>query len=68
MKYLRILAVIMFLSFGAGFVGCGGGGAELTTRQTTLGQELIDLEKAYKEGIITEKEYKKAKKKLLKQN
>ena len=48
--------------------GCGGGktNIEATTRQTTLGQELMDLEKAYKQGVLTEKEYKNAKKRLLK--
>jgi hypothetical protein len=32
----------------------------------TLGQQLIDLDKAYKEGVITEKEYKKTKEALIK--
>jgi hypothetical protein len=31
----------------------------------TLGQQLIDLDKAYKEGVITEKEYNKSKKALM---
>ena len=46
---------------------CGGGGAKLESSVSTqtLGQQLIDLEKAYKEGVITEKEYNKAKKNLL---
>ena len=46
---------------------CGGGGAkvESSVSTQTLGQQLIDLEKAYKEGVITEKEYNKAKKNLL---
>ena len=37
-----------------------------TTRSTTLGQELIDLDKAYQQGAITEDQYKKAKEELLK--
>jgi hypothetical protein len=46
---------------------CGGGGAkvESTVSTQTLGQQLIDLEKAYKEGVLTEKEYNKAKKALI---
>lgn len=46
---------------------CGGGGAkvESSVSTQTLGQQLIDLDKAYKEGVITEKEYKKAKEGLL---
>ena len=46
---------------------CGGGGAkvESTVSTQTLGQQLIDLDKAYKEGVLTEKEYNKAKKALI---
>jgi hypothetical protein len=49
------------------FIGCGGGGAELRTQTytKTLGRELMDLHDSYKKGIITEKEYNEAKKKLL---
>lgn len=49
-------------------VGCGGGGAEIkqTSTHITLGQELQDLDTAYQKKIITEKEYKNAKEKLLK--
>ncbi|MCP3867292.1 MAG: hypothetical protein GY703_04180 [Gammaproteobacteria bacterium] len=49
-------------------VGCGGGGAkvESSTTTTTMGQELMDLNSSYEQGIITEDEYKKAKKKIMK--
>jgi len=66
MKLLRVCVVIILLFSGVGFIGCGGGGAKVNAKQSTLGQELTDLDKAYKKGIITEKEYNKAKKDLLK--
>ena len=66
MKFMRVWVAVILLFSGVGFVGCGGGGAEIKAKQTTLGQELSDLDKAYKEGIITEKEYNKAKNDLLK--
>ena len=49
---------------------CGGGkGGEAkvkaTTRTTTLGQELQDLDAAHRQGIITDEEYEKKKKELL---
>ena len=66
MKFLRILTVFILLTLGVGFVGCGGGGADIKATNTTVGQELMDLEKAYKDGIITEKEYNTTKEKILK--
>jgi DUF917 family protein len=66
MNFLRVFTVFIFLTLGAGFIGCGGGGADIKTSNTTVGQELMDLEKAYKNNIITEKEYNKTKSKILK--
>jgi uncharacterized membrane protein len=66
MNFLRICVVIIFLTFGVGFIGCGGGGADIKASNVTVGQELMDLDKAYKNGIITEKEYNNTKKKILK--
>jgi hypothetical protein len=70
-------SLILFLALAATFLsGCiglhfGGGGAKSETvdkSQTynvTLGQQLIDLQKAYDSGIITEGQYTAEKKKLL---
>jgi len=66
MKFLRVCVVIILLFSGIGFIGYGGGGAQVKAKQTTLGQELSYLDEAYKDGIITEKEYNKAKNDLLK--
>ena len=50
-------------------VGCGGGRTKVestnTTTTTTMGQELMDLNASYEKGIITEKEYEKAKKQIM---
>lgn len=55
-------AAILLLS------GCGGGGAkvESSITTTTMGQELQDLEESYKKGLVTEEEYKRARKAILK--
>ncbi len=60
---------MMMIIIRLGLVGCGGGGAEVRTQSysTTLGQELKDLEEAYQKGIINEKQYEKAKEKLIEQ-
>jgi uncharacterized protein YcfL len=56
------LIIISFL-----LTGCGGSKTEIkASPQTTLGQELMDLDKAHKEGIISDAEYKKKKKEIMK--
>lgn len=61
-KFIFIAVIIISL-----LAGCGGGGAkvETTTTNTTMGQELLDLNDSYKKGILTEKEYNKAKKNIM---
>ncbi len=48
--------------------GCGGGTTVRQGNQASVGQQLQDLDKAYKDGVITQKEYEKLKKALIKQN
>ncbi len=66
-KWIAIVASFLMIS-GMCLTGCGGGGAKTEIQRTdkTLGQELIDLQKAREAGAINEKEYDKAKKQLLK--
>ncbi len=63
MKRIALIAVLPFL---LSLSGCGGGGAELKTNNNTMGQELLDLDKAHKAGIISDREYKQSKKRILK--
>ena len=69
MGIFRVFALVLMVFLGVTFIACGSGKKktkpEPTTVTTTLGQELQDLDKAYKDGIITEKEYEKAKKALI---
>ena len=76
MKSSRVLVAALMIAFlvvimGSALVGCGGGGTEVkqstSIYSTTLGQELQDLDAAYQKGLLTEKEYKEAKKKLIEQ-
>jgi hypothetical protein len=70
MKKIGILLITAFviLSVGLTTTGCGGRKATATVESTntTLGQELIDLQQAYEKGIITEKEFKDLKAKAIK--
>jgi hypothetical protein len=68
MKLMRALAVVLLLAYSGAMLGCGGGGADVkqSTTTTTLGKELQDLDDAYKKGLLSEKEYKDARKNLMK--
>jgi hypothetical protein len=68
MKRMKVLALVMLLAYSGGMLGCGGGGADVkqSTITTTLGKELQDLDDAYKKGLLSEKEYKEARKQLMK--
>lgn len=66
MRIVRVIILAGLIGLGTTFCGCGGGGAKVQTTTTTLGQELMDLDAAYKKGLITEKEYKKAKEAAIK--
>jgi hypothetical protein len=65
LKGTVIALVISSVLVGGLFAGCGGGGPHVMQTDKTIGQELIDLQQAYEKGIITEKEYNKAKKEIL---
>lgn len=69
MKFL-LAAWIGLIPIGLSSCSCLSGGGETkvepTTKTTTLGKELMDLDEAYKKGIITEEEYNKKKKALMK--
>ncbi len=67
MKLMRILAVLLLLTYSGAMLGCGGGtDVKQQTTTTTLGKELQDLDDAYKKGLLSEKEYKEARKTLMK--
>ena len=65
MKSLYTLAITTLLV--SSLSACGGGGAKVSnqTHSTTVGQELLDLDKAYQSNLISEKEYNKSRKRIL---
>jgi hypothetical protein len=68
-RFMRVWVVILMIVIGSAMAGCSGGGADVRTQTTTttLGQELKDLEEAYKKGIITQQQYEESKKRLIEQ-
>ena len=71
MRVSKVCALILVILVHLNFAACSGSKtdvkSESPTVTTTLGQELLDLDKAYKDGIITQREYEKAKKSLIEQ-
>ncbi len=65
MKKFYSLIFILMLASGLALGGCGG--ADVNTKTTTVseGQQLIDLQKAYKSGAITKEQYEEQKAKIL---
>lgn len=63
---LTVLALTFLLIGACGSVGGGSRPVQNTTTMTTTkGGELLDLKKAFDEGIITQKEYDKQRKVIL---
>ncbi len=71
MKATRLFAVILAVVFGLGVVACCGPDNATEIKKTevinqpTIGQQLEDLDKAYKNGAINKEEYEKTRKGIL---
>jgi hypothetical protein len=64
-KIIGILLVAILLASMTSCIAVGSGGEKINN-QPTIGQQLIDLQKAKDEGAITQKEYEELKDKLKK--
>ncbi|HSY18686.1 MAG TPA: SHOCT domain-containing protein [Candidatus Acidoferrales bacterium] len=67
MKKVFLSLLLSFLA-AAFFTGCAwsvGSGQKTTTMQPTVGQQLMDLQKAKDSGAITDAEYQQQKAKFL---
>jgi hypothetical protein len=62
-KAISVLLVIAVMTSMVSCMAIGTGGKKVDNRPT-LGQELIDLQKAKDEGAISQQEYEELKKKL----
>jgi len=64
-KLIGIILIILLMTSLTSCIAVGKSGEEIN-HQPTLGQQLIDLQKAKDEGAITAKEYEELKDKLKK--
>lgn len=66
---MRSARTILVSALLVALAGCWGGGADVrnsnSNRSTTVGQELIDLQKAFDQGLISEREYQRTRRQIL---
>ena len=60
-KFLGLLPVLLLIG------GCVSS-SEIKSPQSSVGQQLMDLQHAYQKGIISEKEYDRLRKAIIKEN
>ncbi len=53
---------------GSALPGCASRTTVTSNQNASVGQQLQDLDKAYKDGVIDQKEYERLKKRLIKNN
>ena len=64
----RYILLLPLAALALALPACGGGGAKTQVSQSsaTMGQELTDLQAARASGAITDREYERARKDILK--
>lgn len=66
---IRVVSSSILLALGSlALSGCISSSEVKSTNQTSVGQQLTDLDRAYHQGVITEKEYLRLKKAIIKKN
>jgi histidinol phosphatase-like enzyme len=66
---IRIILSWTLLAFGSlSLTSCFSSSKVDSKNQASVGKQLTDLDAAYKQGIITEKDYLKLKKAIIKNN
>lgn len=65
--FIRLTLLAAILASPVAFSGCS---SSKTTNSTsaTVGQQLIDLDRAHKDGLITKDQYEKMKKEIIRKN
>ena len=68
MKFRFILSVVAIATFSSSLSGCFSSSKVTSKNEASVGQQLTDLDRARQQGIVTEKEYAKLKKAIIKAN
>ena len=71
MRFAKLCVVLMAVVFALNIAACCGGEPDVQEKQTqvisqpTVGEQLQDLDNAYKSGAITKQEYDKLKQDII---
>lgn len=68
MTLRSILSTFVLIAIASSLTSCFSSSKVLSKNEASVGQQLIDLEHARDQGIITQKEFDKLKKALIKNN
>lgn len=68
MTLRSILSTFVLIAISSSLTSCFSSSKVLSKNEASVGQQLIDLEHARDQGIITQKEFDKLKKALIKNN
>ena len=68
MNFRSKLSSLLLISISCVLSGCGSSTKVTSTNQSSVGQQLSDLDQAHQQGIINDKEYSKLKKALIDDN
>ena len=68
MNFRSILSFIVIAAFCGSLTSCFSSSKVDSKNEASVGKQLTDLDTAYKQGIITESEYQKLRKAIIKNN
>ena len=68
LKHFTLLAALVAANLTAPLLSGCASKHTVSTPSASVGQQLQDLEKAYKDGTITQREYERLKKAIIKKN
>lgn len=68
MNFRSILSSLLLVTVSSSLTSCFSSSKVQSKNETSVGKQLTDLDAAYKQGIITEKDYLKLKKAIINDN
>jgi hypothetical protein len=68
MSFRSLVSSVILIAISSSLSACFSSSEVSNKNEASVGQQLLDLDRAHSQGIITEKEYAKLKKVIIKKN